>query len=92
MSVTWTIRLSANLISKRYKAVWGGRHSGRKGGHAERQRGLDRLERWHSAHLMKLNEAKYEIPHLGQGIPKHEYRLGDEWVKSRLTEVHVDKC
>lgn len=42
------------------------------------QRGLDKLERWHSGPLVKFNKAKYKVPHLGQGIPKHEYRLGDE--------------
>lgn len=40
---------------------------------------LDRLERWAYVNLMNFNNAKQMQ---GWGNPKHEYRLGDEWMES----------
>ncbi|GAB0186493.1 hypothetical protein GRJ2_001114600 [Grus japonensis] len=38
-------------------------------------------QRWAYVNLMKFNKAKCKVLHVGQDNPKHNYRLGREWIE-----------
>jgi len=39
--------------------------------------------------LMRFNKAECKVPHMGQGNPKHKYRLGGECIESSAEEQNL---
>ncbi|KAJ7418452.1 hypothetical protein BTVI_29147 [Pitangus sulphuratus] len=63
-------------------------------GRGDTQRDLGRLEGWAQVILVKFDEAKCYVLHLGWGNPKNKYRLGREWTGTSSGEkdlVLVDR-
>lgn len=42
------------------------------------KRDLDRLEKWLCVNLVKFNQTKSKVLHMGQGSTKHKHGLGKE--------------
>jgi len=49
-------------------------------------RDLGKLERWAREDIVKFNKAMCKVLHMGQGNPKHRYRLDGEWIESNPEE------
>jgi len=58
-------------------------------GHASIQRDLDRLEKWANRNLMKFNNERCEVLHLGRNNARHQYMLRATQLGSILAEKEL---
>ncbi|GAB0204649.1 mitochondrial enolase superfamily member 1 [Grus japonensis] len=79
-----TQRVVVNGSMSKWRTVMSGVPQG--SGRDAIKRDLDRLERWARANRMKFNKVKCKVLHVGQRNPKHNYRLGEEWIESSPEE------
>ncbi|KAK4819056.1 hypothetical protein QYF61_025289 [Mycteria americana] len=54
--------------------------------HAAIQKDLDRLEKSADRNLLKFNNRKRKVLHIGRNNLMHQYRLGANWLESSLAE------
>ncbi|GAB0192902.1 hypothetical protein GRJ2_001755500 [Grus japonensis] len=80
--ISHVLKLCSNLTMNRTVQVEGAIK--KQGDNTKRD--LDRLERWARATCVKFNKTKCKVLHVGQRNPKHDYRLGKEWIESSPKE------
>lgn len=50
------------------------------------QRGFSRLEKCADGNIIKFNKGKCKFLHLGRSSPRHQYLLGDAWLRRCFAE------
>ena len=55
------------------------------------QETVDNMHQWTKTWLLKFNEAKCNVLHLGGNNPRHTYFIGDEGSRTKLTVTKLEK-